>query len=65
MKRIPQIYHHKWLFVKDDYQGFDVDKSKERSAEWLQVSDRINMSKIGTLNYWEDEVLPLLKKEDI
>jgi len=59
-KRIPQIYHHKWMFVKDDYNRFDVDKSKERSARWLKISDKINMSKIGTKNYWEDVVLPLL-----
>lgn len=60
-KNIPQIYHHKWLFVKDDYSGFDVEKSKERSKKWLEYSDRINMSKIGYKNYWEDEVLPLIK----
>lgn len=60
-KRIPQIYHHKWLFVKDDYPYFNVEKSKERSRRWLEVSDRINMSKIGNQNYWEEEVLPLIE----
>lgn len=63
-KNIPQIYHHKWLFVKDDYSGFDVEESKERSRKWLEYSDRINMSKIGYKNYWEDEVLPLLKQNE-
>lgn len=29
------IWHHKWLWVKDDYRGFDVDKSKEWSKLWL------------------------------
>lgn len=29
------IWHHKWLWVKDDYRGFDVDKSKEWSTLWL------------------------------
>jgi len=29
------IWHHKWLWVKDDYNGFDVDKSKEWSRIWL------------------------------
>lgn len=29
------IYHHKWLFVKDDYTGFDVDESYEWSKKWL------------------------------
>lgn len=60
-KRIPQIYHHKWLFVKDDYAGFDVEESKNRSKKWLKISDKINMSKIGSSKYWEDEVLPLLE----
>ena len=31
------IYHHKWLFVKDDYQGFDVDESHEWSRKWLSM----------------------------
>ena len=60
-KSVPQIYHHKWLFVKDDYKGFIVGKSMERSKEWLVVSDQINMSKIGSKGYWEEEVLPLLE----
>ena len=29
------IWHHKWLWVRDDYTGFDVDKSKEWSKLWL------------------------------
>jgi poly(A) polymerase len=29
------IWHHKWLWVKDNYVGFDVDKSKEWSKMWL------------------------------
>jgi len=62
-KTPPQIYHHKWLFVKDDYKGFNVDKSKERSKEWLEVSDKINMSKIGSKRYWEDDVLPLIENK--
>lgn len=60
-KNPPQIYHHKWLFVDDDYKGFDVDKAKERSRKWLMISDKINMSKIGNKKYWDEEVLPLLE----
>ena len=33
------IWHHKWLWVKDDYTGFDVDKSKEWSRIWLSKLD--------------------------
>jgi ankyrin repeat protein len=60
-KSIPQIYHHKWLFVKDDYKGFDVEESKRRSEKWLKHTDKFNMSKIGSMKYWEEEVLPLLE----
>ena len=29
------IWHHKWLWVKQDYQGFDVNESYEWSKHWL------------------------------
>jgi poly(A) polymerase len=29
------IWHHKWLWVKDDYTGFDVDKARQWSTIWL------------------------------
>lgn len=32
-----QIWHHKWLWVKNDYKGFDVKKSWEWSKLWLSV----------------------------
>lgn len=31
----PYIYHHKWLFVAEDYREFDVAKSQDRSVSWL------------------------------
>ena len=31
------IWHHKWLFVKNDYKGFDVQKSWEWSKKWLST----------------------------
>ena len=52
----PLIYHHKWLFVKDDYKGFNVDESKQRSIDWktkLGV-DRVLTSKIGRLSFWNN-----------
>lgn len=33
------IYHHKWLWVDDNYPRFDVDKSYEWSKAWLSVLD--------------------------
>ena len=29
------IWHHKWLWVRDDYTGFDVEASKDWSRTWL------------------------------
>ena len=55
----PWIYHHKWLFVKDDYPGFDVNDSKRRSAEWMALPD-IDYSRIGKKSFWEKFVVPHL-----
>ncbi|TWT50973.1 hypothetical protein Pla22_37160 [Rubripirellula amarantea] len=55
----PYIYHHKWLFVKDDYVGFDVEESKQRSLAWLAL-DGIDKKRIGRLSYWQEHVLPRL-----
>lgn len=32
-----QIWHHKWLWVKNDYDGFDVSESWNWSKLWLSV----------------------------
>ncbi|HBJ34344.1 MAG TPA: hypothetical protein DDZ51_06190 [Planctomycetaceae bacterium] len=53
----PYIYHHKWLFVKDDYLGFDVESSKQRSRSWLHL-DGIDKKRIGRLSYWTEHVVP-------
>jgi hypothetical protein len=50
----PLIYHHKFMFVKDDYQGFDTLESKERSVTWrkrLGVNSGVS-SRIGRKSYW-------------
>lgn len=57
----PEIYHHKWLFVADDYQGFDVEKSKQRSLRWTKVKD-IDRKRIGKKSYWQEHVLNRLKE---
>ena len=54
------IWHHKWLWVKDDYKFFDREDSFNRSERWLKIKD-INFSKIGNKDYW----YPLLKKHKI
>jgi hypothetical protein len=54
----PQIYHHKWMFVSEDYTGFDVAASRRRSAEWEALKP--DKRRIGYQHYWEEQVLPLL-----
>ena len=55
----PWIYHHKWLFVADDYKGFNVEASKTRSRQWLRLPD-IDFTRIGKKSFWEQNVLPRL-----
>lgn len=55
----PQIYHHKWLFVKDNYKGFDVVESKAWSEEWKNSDLDLDLSKIGNQTYWEKATAPL------
>lgn len=54
-KKDPQIYHHKWNFVKNDYSGFNVAQSVERSIAWKSVLGKNKQlsSKIGTSGFWE------------
>lgn len=60
----PQIYHHKWTMVTDDYEGFDVAESMRRSIAWKSIvgKDSALSSRIGTKSVWEKEVLPRLEK---
>ncbi len=55
----PYIYHHKWLFVDDDYPGFNVDESKARSQHWISLGD-VDRSRIGSASYWQEHVIPRL-----
>lgn len=45
------VYHHKWLFVKDDYSGFNVEESKLRS-DWVNNLP-ILKSNIGFSKQWK------------
>jgi len=53
----PEIYHHKWLFVADDYGGFDVAESRQHSLNWLSLND-IDSRRIGRRQFWEQNVVP-------
>lgn len=60
----PLIWHHKWLWVKDDYPGFNVRESKERSLFWNEQlenhEDPKIKSKIGYAKVWDE--LPFNRK---
>ena len=62
-KADPQIYHHKWEMVGDDYDGFDVASSREWSRHWRSVIgvNKDISNRIGTKSYWEREILPKVK----
>ncbi|MDF1845504.1 MAG: hypothetical protein P1U77_29190 [Rubripirellula sp.] len=57
----PYVYHHKWLFVRDDYAGFDVQSSRTRSLIWTQLSD-IDVRRIGRRSYWMHNVVPRISE---
>lgn len=52
--RNPLIYHHKWLFVDDQYAGFNVVASKKRSLSWRRLAGtNAHLSaRIGRQDYW-------------
>jgi hypothetical protein len=54
------IWHHKWLWVKDDYKGFDVDQSHKRSQSWLKIP-KIDFARIGNRAIWEQQYVPRIK----
>lgn len=58
----PYIYHHKWLFVDDDYPGFQVHESKARSLHWISLGD-VDRSRIGRASFWNEHVVPRLISE--
>ena len=60
----PFIYHHKWLFVMDDYVGFDVKTSKARSISWLGLHG-VDMKRIGRRSFWNAQVVPRLPQTPI
>jgi len=64
-----QIYHHKWMFVSDDYTGFDVEESKRWSKTWenhpyvleLKKEHKYFKSKIGSKEYF-DKIAEIVRK---
>jgi hypothetical protein len=49
----PLVWHHKWLWVRDDYRGFDVSASIRRSLSWLPLVPAELKCRIGSLAVWQ------------
>lgn len=57
-----QIYHNKWQFVADYYNGFDIEIAKKRTELWNSIPGINDLkSKIGYKNFW----IELLTKNHI
>lgn len=54
-KDFKRVYHHKWMFVSDDFDGFDIKRAKERSKK-INAIVNIDKKRIGNLDYWTDFV---------
>jgi len=48
-----QIWHHKWMWVADDYTGFNVEESKARSRLWEPYVTKEEKRKIGYKSFWD------------
>jgi len=59
-----QIYHHKWMFVKPDYEGFDYKKSRIRSLMWFERYD-YDSRKIGYKKYWNKVINESYTEDEI
>jgi hypothetical protein len=51
-KNNPQIWHHKWMWVGDNFSGFDVEASKARSELWEPHVSKEEKRKIGYRDFW-------------
>lgn len=46
------VWHHKWMWVDDDYDGFDVDESYAWSKKWTSYITHPTASK----KLWEQQL---------
>ena len=47
------IWHHKWMWVLDDYSGFDVGESYAWSKKWIGV---LTEAAKGSLKSWAEQL---------
>ncbi len=69
--KVPYIYHHKWMFVTDEYMGFDVEDAKRWSETWenhsvvralMDTKTEYFRLRIGKKDYWQTKVLNPIAK---
>ena len=52
-KKNKQIYHAKYLFVADDYKGFDIEQARQRAIQWQKLPGIKEVkNKIGNKDFW-------------
>ena len=62
-KKDPQVYHHKWVYVPDDYSGFDFKRSRLWSERWrgYAYNGGFSTAQLCRLSTWNE----FLKKHKI
>jgi hypothetical protein len=48
--------------VRDDYPGFDVQASRDRSRAWTQLAG-VDVRRIGRRSYWIERVVPRISDQ--
>ena len=52
-KTNPQIYHQRYLFVDQNYNGFDVEADFQRRKYYEQFLTKEDVKRIGNYDYWK------------
>ena len=50
---IASIWHHKWLWVKNGYKGFDIEESYNWSRTWLE---KLKEPASGSPRVWKQQL---------
>lgn len=59
----PPVYHHKWLFVRNDFELFDMAAAIKRSIAWKMLNLEPDIiRRIGKKQYWEENIVPRIVK---
>jgi len=55
-KKDPQIYHHKWVYVPENYSGFNWQDAFQWSERWMsrRYNAGFTSAQLARLSYWKD-----------